>query len=141
VGVDPRFIGGTANIQDPSLCDGCGSGAPDHIAYQVNKQGTKLTAVAQLNTLQVQCPATFNPNPTPQSPNTIIITGTANVEFDVPSQNPITGEATFTYTFNDGGTGPNSDSFSINLVSSTPELNHFSGVVILNGNITIVDCA
>jgi len=140
LGVDTRFIGGTANIQDPSICDGCGTGADDNLAYQVNNGGTTLRATAQLDTIEIQCPDPFIADPTPANPNTIIISGTADVTFTDPPASPITGTAAFIYTFNDGGTGPNADSFSIDLVSTTDELNHYSGVVSLNGNITIIDC-
>lgn len=138
-GGDIRFVGGIANIQEPSVCDNCGLGAPDHLAYLVIKMGTMLRLTNVIIT-SIECPDPFNPNPTPTSPSTIVITGIGTVEFTNPPNPTITGIGTFTYTFNDGGTGPNSDSFSIVVVSSTPELNHNSGIVSLNGNLTIINC-
>jgi hypothetical protein len=68
------------------------------------------------------------------------ITGTANVELQQPGPN-ITGTADFIYTFNDGGTGPNADSFSIIIFNaSDPALNHTSGVV-QGSNVTIGTCS
>lgn len=137
------FFDKIARVLDPEVCADCGLVADSKLSYRVgDAPGIQLTLTAHPETLLIKCPEIFNPQPTPQDPNRIVIKGKAQISLKNPPDPPLTDTAKFIYTVNDGGSGPpGTDTLRMIITPfNKEELAHDSGLMELNGNLSVGLC-
>ena len=141
VNTEDAFWGWTAELQGPEVCADCGFIEDSFLKYRLKEKGKFLTLKAIPETLEIDCPEPFYPDPSPEEPNCMVIKGAAELIFKEQGEIVVTDTGKFTYTVCDGGSGPQVDTFHMVITPDNEDFfMHDSGVMKLRGDLTVGLC-
>jgi hypothetical protein len=126
------YYGHIVRIEDPKVCTNHGSIDNSFIKYRILAEQDYIF-IAFPATMQILPPNPFNPAPTPENPNVMIIMGRGSITSGLDED-----EGQFTYIIRDGGEGVQADELQMIITAdNVSSLSHNSGIMNLKGNIKI----